>query len=708
LQRNSTAPHVGAVLRQYELVEKVRGYDPDADEAMLNRAYVFSMKAHGSQKRASGDPYYSHPIEVAGILTDLHLDDETIVTAILHDTIEDTVATPEEIEKLFGGSVARLVDGVTKLSKIEAQSESQRAAENLRKFLLAMSGDIRVLLVKLADRLHNMRTLHFIPDEEKRRRIARETMDIYAPLAERIGMYEFMTEMQTLAFRELEPDAYASIAKRLEHLHKGGGGDMIDRIARGIKAHLEAHGIEAAVQGREKHPYSIWRKMAERHVSFEQLSDVMAFRAIVGSPEEAYRTLGLIHQRWPVVPGRFKDFISTPKRNGYRSIHTTVIHDEQMRIEIQIRTREMHAQAEHGLAAHWAYKEGEEAASAQHPWIDDLLEILDHAASAEELLEHTRMAMYQDRIFAFTPKGELIQLPKGATPVDFAYAVHTDLGDQTVGAKINGRVMPLRTPLENGDQVEILVSKAQHPQPAWLSFVVTGKARAKIRRFVKSKEREETVALGRKIYEEIVQRLPAPLGWEAMAEALKRLHLHDDEALMAAIALKRVSDVAVMEALMPGSTGKAGVKPPPQRTAISIKGLTPGVAFHLAECCHPIPGDRIVGLRREGTGIEVHMIGCDSLADGVDADWVDLAWGDESDGGTARLCVIIKNEPGSLAVVAGILGSHGANIVSMDQASRDGSFHTFHLDIEVHDVQHLMRILAALRATEVVSSAERL
>ncbi len=696
------------MLRQYELLERVRSYDPDADEALINRAYVFSMKAHGSQKRASGDPYYSHPIEVAGILTDLRLDDETIATAILHDTIEDTVATAEEIEKHFGQNVARLVDGVTKLSKIEAQSESQRAAENLRKFLLAMSGDIRVLLVKLADRLHNMRTLHFIKNPDKRRRIARETMDIYAPLAERIGMYEFMTEMQTLAFRELEPDAYQSISKRLEQLHKGGG-DLIDRIGRGIKAHLEAHGIEAHVQGREKHPYSIWRKMEERHISFEQLSDVMAFRAIVGSTEECYRTLGLIHQRWPMVPGRFKDFNSTPKRNGYRSLHTSVIHDEQMRIEIQIRTREMHAQAEHGLAAHWAYKEGkDEAARAQHPWISDLIEILEHAATAEELLEHTRMAMYQDRIFAFTPKGELIQLPKGATPVDFAYAVHTDLGDQTVGAKVNGRVMPLRTPLDNGDQVEILVSKAQHPQPAWLNFVVTGKAKAKIRRFVKSKEREETIALGRKILDEIVQRLPQPLGWEAMTEALKRLHFHDDNALMEAIALKRVDDVQVMEALMPGSGGKAGVKPPPQRRAISIKGLTPGVAFTLAECCHPIPGDRIVGLRREGTGIEVHAIGCDRLADGIDADWVDLAWGDETDGGTARLCIVIKNEPGSLAVITGILGSHGANIVSLDQKARDGSFHTFTLGLEVHDVQHLMRILAALRATDVVSTAERL
>ena len=696
------------MLRQYELVEKVRSYDPDADEAMINRAYVFSMKAHGSQKRASGDPYFSHPIEVAGILTDLHLDDETIVTAILHDTIEDTVATHEEIEARFGPNIARLVDGVTKLSKIEAQSESQRAAENLRKFLLAMSDDIRVLLVKLADRLHNMRTLHFIQSPDKRKRIARETMDIYAPLAERIGMYEFMTEMQTLAFRELEPDAYESISKRLEQLHQGGG-DLIDRIGRGIRAHLEANAIPAQVHGREKHPYSIWRKMAERHVSFEQLSDVMAFRVIVDTPEDCYRALGLVHRRWPMVPGRFKDFISTPKRNGYRSVHTTVIHDERMRIEIQIRTREMHAQAEHGLAAHWAYKEGQAAAEAEHPWINDLIEILEHAASAEELLEHTRMAMYQDRIFAFTPKGELIQLPKGATPVDFAYAVHTDLGDRTVGAKVNGRVVPLRTMLENGDQVEILASEAQHPQPSWLRFVATGKARAGVRRFVRHKERDETIQLGRKIYDEIIARLPAELDKDALKRALKKLKIENDDELMIAIARKRVTDELLMEALMPGSAG-GDVAPRPlgQRKAISIKGLTAGVAYHLAQCCHPIPGDRIVGLRREDEEIEVHVIGCDTLASGIDADWLDLAWGEGSDGGAARLSVILRDIPGALGTMSGILGTKHANIINLQLAHRDGSFQTFHLDIEVYDLAHLHGIIAALRDAEPVSSVERI
>ena len=696
------------MLRQYELVEKVRSYDPDADEGLINRAYVFSMKAHGDQQRASGDPYFSHPIEVAGILTELKLDDQTIATAILHDTIEDTLATPQEIEKLFGKDVARLVDGVTKLSKIEAQSENERAAENLRKFLLALSDDIRVLLVKLADRLHNMRTLHHIPSEDKRRRIARETMDIYAPLAERIGMYELMTEMQTLAFRELEPDAYASITRRLKQLTESGG-DLVNRIGLGLQLYLADNGLEAEVTGRQKHPFSIWKKMAERHISFEQLSDVMAFRIIVDDVADCYRALGLIHRRWPMVPGRFKDYISTPKRNGYRSLHTSVIHDSKMRIEIQIRSREMHEQAERGLAAHWAYKEGKPQGDMNIPWVDDLVEILDHAESPEELLEHTRMAMYQDRIFAFTPKGELIQLPKGATPVDFAYAVHTDLGDRTVGAKVNGRVVPLRTMLENGDQVEILASEAQHPQPSWLRFVATGKARAGVRRFVRHKEREETIELGRKIYDEIVQRLPAELDKDAQKRALKKLKIENEDELMIAIARKRVSDEALMEALMPGSAG-GDVAPRPlgQRKAISIKGLTPGVAYHLAQCCHPIPGDRIVGLRREDEEIEVHVIGCDTLASGVDADWLDLAWGEGSDGGAARLAVILRDIPGALGAMSGILGAKHANIVNLQLVHRDGSFQTFHLDIEVHDLAHLHAIIAALREADPVSSVERI
>jgi guanosine-3',5'-bis(diphosphate) 3'-pyrophosphohydrolase len=696
------------MLRQYELVDRVLEYDPTANEALLNRAYVFSMQAHGSQKRANGDPYFSHPIEVAGILTDLHLDDETIATAILHDTIEDTVATPEEITRLFGPSVARLVDGVTKLSKIEAQTENERAAENLRKFLLAMSDDIRVLLVKLADRLHNMRTLNFIKNPDKRKRIARETMDIYAPLAERIGMYEFMKEMQTLAFAQLEPEAYESITKRLAQL-KDGGGDRIAKIGSGLKLLLSRHGIEGDVSGREKHPYSIWKKMAERHISFEQLSDIMAFRVIVPTEEACYTALGVIHRRWPMVPGRFKDYISTPKRNGYRSLHTSVIHADNTRVEIQIRTGDMHEEAELGLAAHWAYKQDKVRPETQVSWIRDLVEILDNAESPEELLEHTKMAMYQDRIFAFTPKGELHQLPKGGSPIDFAYAVHTDLGDQAVGAKINGRVVPLRTVIENGDQVQILRSKAQEPQASWLNFAITGKARAAIRRHLRHKERVETQALGRKMYDELVSRLPAPLAGNAQAMAMQRLKVSDEAALLEAIARRRIPDAAVMEALMPGSAGADALRDlPPQSSAISIRGLTAGVAFDLAECCHPVPGDRIVGLRRPDAGIEVHTIDCPILAVADDADWVDLSWGDKTEGATGRISVEVKNEPGALGTIATIIGAQKANIVNLRLDNRDTGFHTNTIDVEVHDVQHLMHVIAALRAADAVNSVARI
>ena len=704
------------MLRQYELVDRVLDYDPHADEALLNRAYVFSMQAHGSQKRASGDPYFSHPIEVAGILTDLHLDDETIATAILHDTVEDTVATPEEIERLFGPSVARLVDGVTKLSKIEAQSDSERAAENLRKFLLAMSDDIRVLLVKLADRLHNMRTLRHIAKPDKRRRIARETMDIYAPLAERVGMYEFMKEMQTLAFAELEPEAYESITRRLEQL-KAGGGDRIAKIGSGLKLLLGRAGIEAEVSGREKHPYSIWRKMAERHISFEQLSDIMAFRVVVGTEEECYHALGIIHRRWPMVPGRFKDYLSTPKRNGYRSLHTSVMHAENTRVEIQIRSQAMHAEAEFGLAAHWAYKEGktraDPAGGGDHSWIRDLVEILDTAATPEELLEHTKMAMYADRIFAFTPKGELIQLPRRATPIDFAYAVHTDLGDQAVGAKVNGRVVPLSTVIENGDQVAILTSKGQRPQPAWLDVAITGKALAAIRRHLRHKERDEQLKLGRKLFDDIVRRLPAPLAADALDHALRRLKLADEAALLTAIARRTLADGAVMEALMPGSGGGDLALVAPQAQAISIRGLTPGVAFDLAQCCHPVPGDRIVGLRRPDAGIEVHAIDCGVLAElaersAEETDWVDLAWGDGADGAVARVSVMVRNEPGALGIVSTLIGQHKVNIIELRLDTRDARFHTNTIDVEVHDRAQLLRLMAALRAADAVHSVERI
>ena len=698
------------MLRQYELVERVKAYDPSADEDLLNRAYVFSMKAHGSQLRASGDPYFSHPIEVAGILTELKLDDETIATGILHDTIEDTVATYEQITALFGPNVARLVDGVTKLSKIEAQTDNERQAENLRKFLLAMSNDIRVLLVKLADRLHNMRTLHHIKSEEKRRRIARETMDIYAPLAERIGMYGFMDELQELAFQQLEPDAHATIAARLAKLREGGG-DTVARIASEIKLLLSQRGIEAEVTGREKRPYSIWRKMQGRSATFESLSDVMAFRIIVADDADCYWALGVIHTRWPVVPGRFKDFISTPKRNGYRSIHTTVLHSENNRIEVQIRTQRMHEEAEIGLAAHWAYKQGGDGSEAReaYPWLDDLLEVLHDAASPEELLENARLAMFQDQVFAFTPKGALHQLPKDSTPVDFAYAVHSDLGDSCIGAKVNGRIVPLRTRLVNGDQVDIMRSKTKAPDPAWEGFVASAKARAAIRRHVRHKALQESLAMGSKLLESLAVRLGIILNDEVMGPALGLLKLPDRTALELATARNQLTDAQVSEALLPGST--VGKKPrrmrgKPGPAAVFISGMTAGVAFELG-ACHPIPGDRIVGIRHPGQPIMIHTIDCASLADEA-GEWIEVAWGPESDGATARLAIVVHNQPGSLASLAASLAAHNANIVNLSMKHRDREFHTDVVDIEVEDLKHLTSIMAALRQVKAVVSVERL
>ena len=694
------------MLRQYELVERVKEYDPDADEMMLNRAYVYTVQKHGTQTRASGDPYFSHPVEVAGLMTDLKLDQETIVTALLHDTVEDTLATIDDIDRNFGPDVARLVDGVTKLSKIEQMPENERAAENLRKFLLAMSEDIRVLLVKLGDRLHNMRTLHFIKKEEKRQRIARETMEIYAPLAERVGMYEYMREMQLLAFEQLEPEGYALIMQRLAQIREQDGG-QVDRIALDMKHALAEAGIVTEVSGREKHPYSIWRKMSERHVSFEQVTDIMAFRVICEDVTDCYRALGTLHTTWQCLPGRFKDYISTPKTNGYRSLHTALIYGKSMRVEVQIRTREMHRLNEFGLAAHWAYKQGDRP-DGQVAWLRDLIEIVDSSHDAEELLEHTRMAIYQDRIFAFTPKGALFQLPRGSTAVDFAFAVHSDLGLQTVGAKINGRHMPLRTQLANGDVVEILKGENAEPQMSWLGFVVTGKARAAIRRAVRLKERAEVAEIGRKLFDGISARVPAKVGKKALRGALERLAMDEEDDLYYAIGSAKIEDRDVMEALVPGSTDDMEDEDWDRSSkSLSIRGLTPGVGYRLAECCHPVPGDRIVGLRLPGEGVEVHTIDCHRLADGIGSDWLDLSWGKRSMGAVGRLRITLYDRPGTLAEMASIFAKNNVNVQSLQQTQLDHPFTTYDADLEVQDLAHLNRILSAVRASDAVAQAER-
>jgi len=716
------------MMRQFELVEKVKSYKPEADEDAINRAYVFAMQMHGSQKRASGDPYFSHPIEVAGILTRYKVDSTTIVTALLHDTIEDTDATHEDIERLFGEETARLVDGVTKLTRINFDSDSAKQAENFRKFLLAMSEDIRALLVKLADRLHNMRTLHFKKNPESRQRIAMETMDIYAPLAERIGMDEIKTELEDLAFAELNSDARKSVVRRLEFLRTQGG-DLVERIISELQAKMFEHDLIADIQGREKSPYSIWRKMQQHDVGFEQLSDIMAFRIIVDDIDDCYKALGIVHGAYRTVPGRFKDYISTPKPNGYRSLHTGVFGPENHRIELQIRTKEMHEIAESGVAAHWNYKEQGSVDAAkrdgpQYRWLRELLEILENASNPEEFLEHTKLEMFKDQVFAFTPRGDLISLPSGSTPVDFAYAVHSEVGDRCVGAKINGRMMPLRTSLRNGDQVEIVTSKAQTPSPTWDRFVVTGKARARIRRFIRMQEREQYQELGRSIIARAFKESGNELTEKGLRGIVKNFAQPSVEDLCAQVGAGHITARAVLEAVYPRlktvdpsdkvvPISKTKQQKGERGDGVSIKGLIPGMAMHFAGCCHPLPGDRIVGIVHTGKGVTIHTIDCEQLAQFQEEPerWLDVAWdnaaGDDDSHHVARVTVTVNNTPGALGDLSTVIAKNGGNISNLKISDRQVDFFDMYIDVEVKNVKHLSDVIAALRASTAVNVVER-
>ncbi len=712
------------MIRELELVERVRKYAPQVDENLLNRAYVFSMKAHGTQTRASGDPYFSHPLEVAGILTEMKLDGNTIATALLHDTVEDTVATIEEIEELFGTEVAKLVDGVTKLSKLEIQAESTQQAENFRKFLLALSDDIRVLLVKLADRLHNMRTLHHFKKEEKRKRIAMETMEIYAPLAERIGWRKMKDELEAICFEELNNEAFKSVTQRLEYLRKKGK-NIPSAVSRQIRQLLKKNGIECEVNGREKTPMSIWNKMERNHMNFEQLTDVMAFRVVVDDLATCYEALGIIHRSWSMLPGLFDDYISTPKPNGYQSIHTAVIGPRKLRIEIQIRTTEMHHIAEHGVASHWGYKQGTgKKERSQYRWIRELLEILEHTPNPEEFLEHTKLEMFQDQVFCFTPNGELIHLPRGSTPVDFAYAVHSEIGDTCVGAKVNSRMVPLRHQLQNGDQVEILRSKGQVPSPNWLNYVATGRAKAAIKRYVRKSERQEYVELGKSILESAFRREELGFKEDIMEQSIYKFKLPDVDDLYQNVGNGLISEYEVISTLFPSIELKHDGKAPISAIsdwsaeqggehAIPISGHKAGMAVHLAHCCHPLPGDRIIGTVSKGEGIIVHTIDCESLSMDEDAqeNWLDLAWQPHDktpEFYTGRLNLVMHNEAGALANVCMVVARNGGNISNLKVVSRDPDFFTMHVDVEVQNVKHLTSITAALRTIEVISSVNRI
>jgi len=710
-----------------DLVARVQRYDPDADLGLVARAFDFSLEAHGSQTRASGEPYFSHPLEVAGILTDMRLDAASVATALLHDTVEDTVATLDQIDTQFGAEIAQLVDGVTKLTMLEhvRPTKRSREAENFRKLLLAMSNDLRVLIVKLADRLHNMRTISFISAAEKRQRIAGETMDIYAPLAERIGMHAIKDELEDLSFAELNPEARESVSGRLEYL-RAESGDIIARITQELEGTLSGAGLEATVFGREKRPYSIWRKMERKNISFEQLADVMAFRILVDADDDCYRALGIVHRKYPMIPERFKDFISTPKPNGYRSVHTTVIGPEKRRIEIQIRTRDMNEVAEHGVAAHWQYKDGARIKESAHEfsWIRQLLEMLEHGGHPEEFLEHTKLEMYQDQVFCFTPKGGLIALPRGATPVDFAYAVHTNVGDTCVGSKVNGRIAPLRTALENGDQVEIMRSSAQTPSPTWLNFVVTGKARSAIRRFVRVQQDQQYVDLGSAIVRRAFEQAGHTLNDKSLERALTVLSLKTEDELYAHVGQGFVSGKEVVGIVFPAESESripSFVRAAIRRVradknvekAIPIKGLIKGVAVHYADCCHPLPGDRIVGILTEGKGVRIHTIDCEilrSLSSSPER-WLDVSWdvGPDSDEvHLGRIKVTLSNEPGSLNALTGVIAKNNANITNLKVSNRSDDFFEFLVDVEVRDVKHMTGMIAALRADEGIHKVDRL
>ena len=742
--------------RAYELVERVKSYEPNANEALLNRAYVYAMKAHGNQKRASGAPFFSHPLEVAAILAEMRLDDATIATALLHDTIEDTGATRSEIDALFGAEIGSLVDGLTKIKKLDLVTKKAEQAENFRKLLLAISSDIRVLLVKLADRLHNMRTLgHMKP--AKRKTIAQETMDIYAPLAGRMGMQWLREELEDHAFRWLNPEGYAAVVDRLKMLRDRNQG-LIEEIESALLKRLDEAKVHAIVAGREKKPYAIWSKMERKQISLEQLSDIYAFRIVVDEVIDCYRALAVVHTTWHAVPGRFKDYISSPKQNDYQSIHTTVVGPRHQRAELQIRTERMHSVAEYGVAAHALYKDNANGTgphngvlphheSNAYRWLRHLVDMLLEGDNPEEFLEHTKLELFQDQVFCFTPKGRLIALPRGANPIDFAYAVHTDIGNTCVGCKINGRPMPLVTELRNGDEVEIITSEVQAPPSAWQNLAVTGKARSAIRRATRDAARAQYGKLGREILERAFSRRGKTFSEDAIAQALARLSQRTAEDVIAAVGRGELASADVIKAAWPedtpsetpkrrrkvkradegwfdlgkvmglkfrwpGSSSSSSEKSRPAGpNSIPIRGLRGDLPVSFAEN-GAVPGDRIVGILNPGQGITIYPIHAEALKafDEEPERWIDVTWDIDEDSAQrfpAKIAVTALNEPGSLAQVAAVIGEADGNIDNIKMMKQVPDYAEMVIDLEVWDLTHLNEILAGLRAKDVVSSATR-
>ncbi|MBN8649756.1 MAG: bifunctional (p)ppGpp synthetase/guanosine-3',5'-bis(diphosphate) 3'-pyrophosphohydrolase [Caulobacterales bacterium] len=713
------------MLRQYELLDLIRAYNPELNEDIINRAYVYATKMHGSQLRASGDPYFAHPVEVAGILTQLRLDEASIVTGLLHDTVEDTDATFEELSNLFGEEVAMLVQGVTKLTQLEVSAERTTQAENLQKFVLALSKDIRVLLVKLSDRLHNMRTLHYIKKPEKRARIARETLDIYAPLARRIGVNKFASELEDLAFSHLYPDACAAINSQMEQ-NRLEFQKSNEKVEERIVNILSEKNIASKVTGREKKSYSIWRKLDRKSISFGEISDIYGFRILVNKVEECYLALAAIHSAWSYVPGRFKDYISVPKPNGYRSIHTAVVGPAGMRVEIQIRTHEMDRVAEYGVAAHWKYKNHSygyypESGISTDPMaaLRGIFSILEDGGDAEDFFENAKLEMFQDQVFVFTPKGDLHALPRGATSLDFAYAVHTKIGDTIVGAKINGINAPLRTPLRNGDIIEVLRSDIRRPPPNWESLAITGKARSGIRRLLRETQRHEFVNLGKRLANHALRRVGINPEEVDLKNAVETLRFKNHDELYFALGRGTLTGTQLSDAVMPGfstkiALGETRVIIDDEHGSNFLKGdgLIEGAAIHFMPCCSPLPGERIVGILTQGQGVEVHTIDCEKLIafEGNDEIWVDLSWNEEAKRhglAIGRLLLSCENSKGVFAEIGRIIANSDGNIINLKTENRREDFIDLAIDIEVASTKHLSSIAASLRSLPVVVDVER-
>ena len=692
-----------------DLITLVRNYNPRCNADLIRKAYAYGIMMHEGQMRKSGEAYFTHPVAVAAILTEQRLDDATIVTALLHDTIEDTRSTYAEIAQLFGEEVAELVDGVTKLTNLQLFSTESQQAENFRKLFMAMSRDLRVILVKLGDRLHNMRTIKSMTPEKQAQK-ARETMEIFAPLAGRMGMQWMREELEDLSFKVLNPEARNSILRRFLTLQKESG-DVVHKITADILHELEKAQIEADVFGRAKKPYSIWRKMQEKDLAFSRLSDIYGFRVICGSVADCYRILGVIHQRWRAVPGRFKDYISQPKTNGYRSIHTTVSGRDGKRVEVQIRTREMHEVAEAGVAAHWSYREGVRARNpfAVDPakWIATLTERLDEG-DTDEFLENVKLEMYSDQVFCFTPKGDVIQLPRGATPLDYAYAIHTRIGNSCVSAKIDGIRVPLWTRLKNGQSVEIITAEGQRPQSSWIDIVTTGRAKAAIRRSLREEDKGRFVKLGQELARAAFDHLGKKATDKALRTAARMLGLTDENDLLARLGSAEMPARRVVETLYPELAQAVAEEVDSRRPVV---GLTADQTFRRAQCCQPVPGERIVGITYRGLGVVVHAIDCPALEEFEEQPqrWVDLRWhaGRHAPVYMITLDLTISNDAGVLGRICTLIGEQKANISDLRFTDRKPDFYRLIMDVDLRDVEHLHMVMTALEAETDVAQISR-